>query len=127
VVGGGAPLKIFQCGGGRAGGVVRVAPHLESPSEGTGGMVREKPHLESPQCWAGKVVWVEPCLESPTDGAGGVVKVEPLPIMFKVMQFHPCLKHRNRFYFLFCVFCFCFCFFKTGFLCVALAVLELTL
>jgi hypothetical protein len=28
---------------------------------------------------------------------------------------------------LFFVFCFCFCFFETGFLCIALAVLELTL
>jgi hypothetical protein len=28
---------------------------------------------------------------------------------------------------LFFCFCFCFCFFETGFLCVALAVLELTL
>ena len=28
---------------------------------------------------------------------------------------------------LFCFVCFCFCFFETGFLCVALAVLELTL
>ena len=29
--------------------------------------------------------------------------------------------------FLFFGFCFCFCFFETGFLCVALAILELTL
>jgi hypothetical protein len=36
--------------------------------------------------------------------------------------------HRSKSCFLFvCLLVFCFCFFETGFLCVALAVLELTL